>query len=1269
MYREQEVARRWSFGLTATLLLAVFCLLVLSSQGSAEGRHAPQGTTLFLSPLQLNYAEDWVAGSTEPSATVWVTVTDDIGATKDEAVVSPGASGEFFVGCEDWFSGTCPDILPGDHAYVRADGAMAEISPIGAILVDSVDTAGDTVSGTVHAGGFPASMLLDVYCEVWEDMGPAIATQAEAGGGSFTCDFDGTGWDLEWGQRVALLYFEPDGDAVSTFATWPWMRVNLGHDWVGGDYPAGHTLAITVTDSGDTPKGTAVVGSEFSAGWTGPEGFVAQEGDWSPTTPDLQPGDVVFISADNGYTRTITAGTISATVDAAGDEITGQIWAPFEVPLPVECQPWGAWEAGIDAPVKESWAQPDGTIPFECSWDPATEWDVQPGQEIAVMYLEPDHDRVIDVFAEPAPHLRIEKRGFGALAEGGNAHFEIELWNEGNAAAEDVVVTDVMEGLSYLYDTSGYPRAGAGSGPISWEAGTLDPGQSTRFALFAEVAQVASQTVTNTASVATSTPYDRGEPWEKTSTWVGHVTANDTYLRVDKGAWTDNPAPDQDVVFVLQVCNEGSTGSTAVTLSDELDPALSLGTWWADEAGWTELASDPGHLTVTIPSVAGFTCSRVYLRAHVSPAAQPGDRLANTARIEAANDLSPGDNEAFWEGQVDEPRQNLSIEKGWGGGQLVPGGEIRYGLHYQNTGNVPVGPVLMTDTFPVSTTFLGAWQHDPWGGHPFEPVSVDGEHAVWAIPGLDNGESGEVEVILAVDPAAEPGTALVNTAEISRLPEEVRHDDNWAVWTEVLQPSLPNLRVRIGLEWHGDGQIQYQIQFENIGSEPVGDVWLTDVLPVGTYWDGWQVVEFDPERLTGWEYNEASRTFLWNFSELLPGESGGIRFHANLEEPGTLLRWYTNTTEITLPPGDPTPLDNSVVAVTFSGGEVRRVGLWLNPTGPSSMWGEAVAGRVVTVTTPLDEFHTWADPGCEGCWQIEDVGWLAPGDTVEVAAGKGLLPVTIAIPAPFSAEVDTTTDEVSGQIGGWGDRPVEVHGEWPAGYRVVLSNPSGDYAASFPDIPRGGSGHVRIVDWISHAEVIYQRPFASLDLILEANYGHDGVEGRYEAGHTLWLTVTDQIGAVKARAELETQAIPWWEGQTGFSTHLGDPWMPEPPDLVPRDWVHARMDNGQVSMVQVGEISGTLDLGNDTVAGTVYAMELEGMLPARCSVWEEGGPTIDFEVEADHGAYLCDLGARGWDLQRDQTVAVQYQEPDGDWVINVFRAGWRVYLPLVLRGY
>ena len=1271
MYCNHEFSSRWWLSLVTLSLFMILGLLSFSNQPSAA--QVPEAYNLTANRatliIQVNYAQDWVAGVTDPGVTVSITIKDNLGILKAEAVVSAdGGTGDFFVACEDWFSGWCPNIVPGDQVFVLSAGANSEINPIGAILIDNLDASSDTVTGTLDVDAFTGTEL-DVTCEIWEEFGPMVTTQAQADGGSFSCSFNGI-WDIQPGDIVAVTYYEPDGDQVITIAEWPWMRVNLDSSQVGGNYHAGQNLTITVTDSMDAQKAVTMLTSDWSSGWGGGEGFETQPWSWWPSLPEIIPGDRVGIAADNGYTHNLEAGFIDAEVDAANNRVMGTIVAPpsYTDPLKVECHPWGAWESGIgDAPIKESWAEPDGTDPpFLCQWDPVTEWDIQPGQEIGVMYIEPDGDRVIDVFEEPAPYLRVEKQGFGELTQGGNARYRIKLLNEGSAPAENVLLTDAMDGLEYLEDTSGLAHSGEGSGPITWDVGTLEAGYTIQFDLFAQV--TASDVVTNTIAVTTSTTGDQGEPWEKTATWVNTVILNDTYLRVGKNALTNNPAPGQDLVFVLGVCNDGKTASSAVTLSDDLDAALSLVNWWSDDAGWTESSSDSSHLVVTRPTIDSGTCSSVHLRAHLASTAPFGDLLANTAQIDADNDLSPDDNQAVWEGQVDQPQLNVRIDKGWIRGQLVPSGEIHYLLRCENTGNVPLGALVLTDTFPINTSFLGAWILEPWGRTDFLPDTLTNSTAEWQIPaGLENGGSVEIELALVIDPDAEPGTPLVNAAAIDPLPGETNQNDNAAQWSEVIYPALPNLRIHKWHEWLNDGQLLYKIQFENIGSEPVEEVQVTDLLPADTEWDGWQMVEFLPERLVDWEYLDG--TFQWSFSKLLPGESGWILFRVNLTEPGTPLRWFTNSVEITLPDDDPNPADNFAETVAFSGGEVQSVNFWLNPIGSSSIWGEAIPDSTVTVITPLDTFYAFADPECNGCWQIEDAGLLGPGDIVTISADQELLPVEVSIPDPFTAEANCATDEVSGQVAGWFEQPVEIHGEWLNGFQEVLSDPGGYYSAAFPDIPCSGKGYVRVVDVVNYADVSYHLPFEIPELVLEVNYSHDGIEGLYEPGHTVSLEVTDHDFNLKATAELETQEIPWWEpGQTGFSTHLGSPWVPSMPDIVPGDWVYVEIDNGQEAEVQIGEIDGTLDISNDIIEVDVYLYWLTETLQARCSVWEEGGPIIDFEVESEHGSYSCDLGAQGWDLQRGHHVAVQYQDPEGHWVINVFSEGWQIYLPFVRRG-
>ncbi|MFN2228748.1 MAG: hypothetical protein ACK2VA_03170, partial [Anaerolineae bacterium] len=1105
--------RRRLIVVAATILLALALTGTVLAVASAAASAGTARTNLPLAQVQLqatvqiavNYAHEWVQGNTDPSASVAVTVTDGAGVPKADAIVTADGEGGFFVECANWSSGQCPDIQPGDHVTVTVPEGLATVDPVGSIT-GTLNAAENTVAGMLQAEWLPNPT--EVRCEVWVEFGPTpITATVDPDGGTFTCDFDDVGWDLAPPQTVAIMYVEPDGDIVINVLSWPSMRVNYAHDWVGGDYDAGHTFWITVTESGGAVKANAAIDSIAGGGW-GTDGFETQPQHWSPDVPDIVPGDRVHFAADDGYTNTVQVGLISGTLDIATDSVGGPIYASFPQTLPVECDPWGAWDAGMGGvPAKQSEAAPDGSVPFSCAWDSATEWDIVPGQDVAVIYWEPDGDGIIDVYREPTPHLRVEKWTQGQPGAGGNMQFTLRYWNEGDAPAEDVVLTDTLEGMAYLGDTSGFSHTGGGPGSIVWGLGTVDPGTDVQFDFFAAVTAPEPDPVTNTVEIATSNSYDQGDPGEKVAQWSGTVVSNDTHLTVGKSAWTGDPAPDTDVVFSVNVCNNGPTGSSVVTVTDVLYPPMSLVDWWGQTPGWAEVSGSSDQLTVTLPSLAGSSCSEVYVVAYVPPGVEPGGYLTNTAFVTAANDLEPDDNETLWEGTASDPHPNISVDKWWNGGRLVPGGELRYGIGYGNNGNVPVGSFRITDTFPTGTTFVSAWHNDPWGGYEFVPLDVTDEYAVWEISSLANGYNGDLEVVLAVDPDAVPGTLLVNTVEVTPLPGEDTYEDNSAGWSEVLYPSdEPNLRVVKWHNWNGDGQLDYQVQFENVGDTPVSGFWITDTLPIGTQWSGEWGMQFDESRLIA--QGSDSDTLTWQFGEIQPGEAGWLYFGASLDEPGALVRWYTNTVEISAPSGDPSLGDNVFDDVAFSGGEVNRVEFWLNETDSSHMWGEAVPGSTVTVTTPLTQVFALADPGCGGCWNIEDVGMLFPGDEVEVAAGEGLLPVVVTIPSPLIAEVDTAAGEVGGQIGGWDERPVEVHGNWPDGYRQVPSDPSGNYLASYSAIPRGADGYVRFIDEVDYAQVIYHRPFVALDLLLTVDYDHDWVGAEYEAGHTIALTVT-----------------------------------------------------------------------------------------------------------------------------------------------------------------
>ena len=174
---------------------------------------------------------------------------------------------------------------------------------------------------------------------------------------------------------------------------------------------------------------------------------------------------------------------------------------------------------------------------------------------------------------------------------------------------------------------------------------------------------------------------------------------------------------------------------------------------------------------------------------------------------------------------------------------------------------------------------------------------------------------------------------------------------------------------------------------------------------------------------------------------------------------------------------------------------------------------------------------------------------------------------------------------------------------------------------------------------------------------LRVNYGHDWVESFYEAGHAVRITVTDADGNATT-AQMYTQPRPEWGGEPGFQTQP-DTWDPGQPDIQPGDWVSAQVDNGLTARVQIGEITGTIEPGADSITGTMAASWFAGEVNVECMPWGAPEPQPGMKSDAvlpDGGdPYSCSwLGE--WDIQPYQDVGVAYFGLDGHWVANAFFA-------------
>jgi large repetitive protein len=538
------------------------------------------------------------------------------------------------------------------------------------------------------------------------------------------------------------------------------------------------------------------------------------------------------------------------------------------------------------------------------------------------------------IYSWPAapPDLWIAKHNTsGHPVPGGTYLYGIQYGNSGPGDALGVIITDVLPlGTTYAVDTSGFPLQTNGE-VITWTPGTVAARTRGEFYVAVTVAgtvPVGSELEPNCATISAADSEDYDPENDGWCTGPVLVEEGDHGIWVDKWPSLADPHPGQLFGYEIQYGSDGVAATGPVWLTDTLPAGTEFVDWWEEsgwQALWTEVVTTGGQLVLHAPAgIPGEMGGHLHLSLRLAPSMQISTTLENLIEVITPGDVNPENN---WDydnqAHVGPARCDMALRKEAGGGALVRGGEIRYQLQIQNEGNVTT-QAWISDTLPPGTSYqpgsswLGSGAGDP---QPLEPVEGPAGRLAWDLGEVEVNQG--LELGFTLDILSDAPDELENCASVVPDWAETTPWDNGSCALENVYPAGPNLRVYKRHDWNGDGLLAYHIRFENIGSEAVTHVWITDVHPLDTFCDGAWEWEFDGARLVAWDYNEASRTFLWNLDYLGPGESGWIQFNAVLLSPGAPLRWYTNTVEITVPDGDPSPGDNSWQDVAFSGGEVR----------------------------------------------------------------------------------------------------------------------------------------------------------------------------------------------------------------------------------------------------------------------------------------------------------------------------------------------------------
>ena len=335
----------------------------------------------------------------------------------------------------------------------------------------------------------------------------------------------------------------------------------------------------------------------------------------------------------------------------------------------------------------------------------------------------------------------------------GTVTFTITINNPTSSSITVSAITDTLPaGFSYITTTGGTlapslnisPTVGA-TGTITWtfSSATVFASGTGTLVFTAQAAAIVG-TYANVASAGTSAGELTSDPVQ--------IGVGAPRLTIAKSASTTSANPGDTITYTISYANDSPVNVTSAVISDVLPTGLTFVS--ASDGG----AYSAGDRTITwnvgnIPSGDGpFTVSFVATVDDPYPeaAAIP---MVNTATIDA-NETDPASASAST--YINVPRSALSIQKDADKTVVAPGGLVTFTISYANSGNANTTSAVITDTIPVSFTFVSA----------SSPAVTSNGTVTWTIGTVAAGATGSVTLTLQADDPYDADIPATNPAII-----------------------------------------------------------------------------------------------------------------------------------------------------------------------------------------------------------------------------------------------------------------------------------------------------------------------------------------------------------------------------------------------------------------------------------------------------------------------------------------------------------------------
>lgn len=427
------------------------------------------------------------------------------------------------------------------------------------------------------------------------------------------------------------------------------------------------------------------------------------------------------------------------------------------------------------------------------------------------------------------------------VTPGGLVTYTIAYSNAPGAAATNVVVTDTLPAnTSYVASAEpGWNLGPTGGSVLTWTRSSLAQGSGGLITMTLRVGSGAAcgsagDVLTNVARIGSATADSNLTNNVVTHTGVAVLCPAGT-LAITKTAQVAAVTPGRDLTYTVEYANNSPFTVTNVVISDTLPVSA---TYVSDDSGFPRTTGS-GVISWTVGALGPAQTGAFSLTLHVDPLPVCASfSLTNTAGIRS-DFVSAVDSDTSVVNVV--CGVDLIVTKnddiGSGGSDVMPavpaGGVFTYTISVVNMGTDVAHDVVISETIPVSTSFVG-----PPGWN-----LVSGRVYTYYIGTLNPGGGTVVYLQLRADFNLPPITTTV-TNEVcvsSTEPEAIPADNCDSVDTDLsgAGTQLTLSKSDGGLLCAIPGQlVEYNIDVANVGGGPVSGLGLTEFLPANTTFQG-----------------------------------------------------------------------------------------------------------------------------------------------------------------------------------------------------------------------------------------------------------------------------------------------------------------------------------------------------------------------------------------------------------------------------------------------